>query len=725
MKKTRLRKAATAPLVAAAGMFLMAANPAVAQLPGEVEQYDGLTLNPAMLEPGRGDAPVSVTVITRQELQVLGITNIVDALRLVPGMNIATQSVSRTSVGYHGTNPVVPRRMEVLVDGMSINLASASTVYWNAFPVSVEDIERIEITRNPNMPLNGAHSFQSTVNFVTRHPADDSSNEVVVMADTNGLGKQSVRFHGAMADTSVALRFENSEDPGFEVETSRTPDGFSTRPALDGQHDKKVTFSSSTALSDRVELRFLAGMMDAEIQRRSNDVNALGLNNEGFDSHFINGTLTYDDGDNDAWTFQASTKGLDVERSWSTCYPTFMFLDELRAMHLANPDYAAALVAGQIPSGGSPSDNALALAALTKVMSMGGEAFEPNCGSINENFEESKQVLSVENVHSFSEALRIISGAEYEHSAYESQTLIGGEADMDTYSIYTSAEYRVSSRWTTSLGGLYAYDDLNSESNRALLAGVSFSFAPTHTAKVTYADSFRSPGILEKSFYWSYFMTGFSNPFDGKESGLFYRVTQNPYASKLSTESLQSLELSFDGSFMSNAIEYNVRIFKERLRDLISQDINFNVVELNNNNSADLDGAEGEVHYRYDHRWKFSAGYSYVDNTSSHINETILYHPHSGFAKVTFITGDYSASFAYYSASNDYTSFDRVEATLGKSYRFGPREVFWQAKINTQANDYVNTLGRISGTGSDRTDAVGWFSYEDDWNVGLKAGVRF
>src|SRR6187402_359002 len=85
------------------------------------DEFEGAALpklNTAKLKPGSADLPSSVTIITKAELQTLGITQIYDALRLVPGMAVAKHSTSKIAVGYHGTNTVIPRRMEVLIDGM-------------------------------------------------------------------------------------------------------------------------------------------------------------------------------------------------------------------------------------------------------------------------------------------------------------------------------------------------------------------------------------------------------------------------------------------------------------------------------------------------------------------------------------------------------------------------------------------------------------------------------
>ena len=73
-------------------------------------------VTPTRLRQSLRDVPASVTVITSDMLQRLGISSIVDALRLVPGMHVTQASGNRILVNYHGTNNRDPRRLNVLDD---------------------------------------------------------------------------------------------------------------------------------------------------------------------------------------------------------------------------------------------------------------------------------------------------------------------------------------------------------------------------------------------------------------------------------------------------------------------------------------------------------------------------------------------------------------------------------------------------------------------------------
>lgn len=695
-----------------------------------IEEFPVTKTNPlshAGLSTSKAELPSSITVITRQDLKVLGISTVTDALRFVPGMSVTQSTTYSIKVGYHGTNSIIPRRMEVLIDGMSIRQASNSSVNWNLFPISIDDIERIEITRNPDQPRHGSYSFQATINFITRHPFDIQKNEVIAYQDTNNLSRQSVLAKAEFSQTQIYARAENIDNDGFDLLAVRQPDNqIVTSHPVDGQADKKVHVRSNTILTDRLQLDISASYQQGRIQRASSDIFATSLNDETFDNTYINNVISFNRTENDIWTFQANLTKIDFRKSWDTCYPTFLFTDELRAMHLANPQYASALIAGRMPTGGTELDNQLAMAVLAKFSSLGSLATQPQCGNINEDFVDLKRSFSIDNTHILNNKLKIISGVQYQPNYSSSQTFLNGKVHARTSSIYSSIQYDPNQYLTFNAGALHSKDDLTDISNTSPLAGLGFHYLSNHTAKLIYSKSYRNPNILETSTYWSYFMTGFSNPFDGKTSGDFYRVTTNRNQLPMVQEELESTELSFNGSFASNSVNYDIRVFSEDLEHLISQDINFANLNLTNEGATYMKGAEAELDYTFTPTLKLSIGGSRIFNDSSNVNDKSLHTPISGFLSLMY-TGDIStASISYLSSKElQFSSFDRIEISIGQNYLFDNQGFSWSLKVLTQTSDYVATLGKISGSGTDRESAKALMSYDDDYAAALRLGIQF
>src|ERR1700728_400354 len=104
-------------------------------------------ITPTRLKQATADIPAAVTLITSETIRRLGLTRLVDILRLVPGMQVVEAGSTDVRVSYHGMNISNPRRMNVLVDGVSMYQPALATVDWTSLPIPVSDIDRIEVTR--------------------------------------------------------------------------------------------------------------------------------------------------------------------------------------------------------------------------------------------------------------------------------------------------------------------------------------------------------------------------------------------------------------------------------------------------------------------------------------------------------------------------------------------------------------------------------------------------
>jgi iron complex outermembrane receptor protein len=127
-----------------------------------------------------GEAPSSVTVITRDEIQKYGYRTLADILRSVRGLDI-TYDRSYTYAGVRGINlpDVYNSRILLLIDGHRIN----NNIYEQAmlgteFPMDLDLIERVEIVRGPSSSLYGASAFFAVINVITRLPDDLNGTEL-------------------------------------------------------------------------------------------------------------------------------------------------------------------------------------------------------------------------------------------------------------------------------------------------------------------------------------------------------------------------------------------------------------------------------------------------------------------------------------------------------------------------------------------------------------------
>jgi len=116
----------------------------------------------------------STTVLTSAELLNSAAGSLDDALRNTPGFSLFRRSSSRVSnpttqgVTLRGVSGSGASRTMVLADGLPLNDAFGSWVYWNKVPQAA--IERVEIVRGATGDLYGADALGGVVQVLTFSP---------------------------------------------------------------------------------------------------------------------------------------------------------------------------------------------------------------------------------------------------------------------------------------------------------------------------------------------------------------------------------------------------------------------------------------------------------------------------------------------------------------------------------------------------------------------------
>ena len=115
------------------------------------------------------NTPAPIYVLTGEDIRRSGATSLPDALRLIPGVNVARVNGSRNwAVGIRGFADQYSRYVQVLIDGRSIYTPLFGGVLWTADNVMVEDIDRIEIIRGPGGSIWGTNAVNGIINIITK-----------------------------------------------------------------------------------------------------------------------------------------------------------------------------------------------------------------------------------------------------------------------------------------------------------------------------------------------------------------------------------------------------------------------------------------------------------------------------------------------------------------------------------------------------------------------------
>src|SRR5690606_40959867 len=67
-----------------------------------------------------GNSPAAVYAVTSADIERSGVTNIPDALRMVPGVEVARSDSNSWAISIRGFNSVLSNKLMVMIDGRTI-----------------------------------------------------------------------------------------------------------------------------------------------------------------------------------------------------------------------------------------------------------------------------------------------------------------------------------------------------------------------------------------------------------------------------------------------------------------------------------------------------------------------------------------------------------------------------------------------------------------------------
>lgn len=151
-----------------------------------------------------------VTIITAQEIENLHAQSVAELLTTIASVDIQTR-------GAHGIQSDVSLRggnfdqTAILLDG--INISNPHTGHYSMdIPISIQDIERIEIIKGPSAIIYGASAFSGGINIITKKGL---KKDLSISTEFGEHGFANVEGFGAFKTGNVenylSLGYKNSE----------------------------------------------------------------------------------------------------------------------------------------------------------------------------------------------------------------------------------------------------------------------------------------------------------------------------------------------------------------------------------------------------------------------------------------------------------------------------------------------------------------------------------
>jgi len=239
------RHTALFALVSTVCIFISTGN-APAQKPVKTYVLDPLTVTATRLGP-KYAATRSVTLIDRAAIERLPVQSVAHLLNYALGVSMNSRGTpgvqSDASLRGAGFEQVL-----ILLDGVRMN--DPQTGHHNMdLPVTLRDIERIEILRGQSSALYGPDAFGGVINIITRKPSPSS-----IAFDVKGgsFGTSSAALSLALPAAgrfANGISFEKARSDGYREDTDYKNTIFNWKSSYSGSR-LRLTFFSGYAGKD-------------------------------------------------------------------------------------------------------------------------------------------------------------------------------------------------------------------------------------------------------------------------------------------------------------------------------------------------------------------------------------------------------------------------------------------------------------------------------------------
>ncbi|QDF28086.1 TonB-dependent receptor domain-containing protein [Halarcobacter anaerophilus] len=216
-------------------------------------------------EQNIADAPASISVITAEELQKKSYTDVIDAVKNIPGVYVSGGGASQdiTIRGMSATYTLYLVDGRPISSGRSINTNGTDGGKTGANLPPIDMIERIEIIRGPMSSLYGSEAMGGVINIITKKAADKWSGSITTEYAKSGSGndinndsyntslflsgpiikdKLSLSINGAFQGTDESDLVQGSKSSSSEPEVKKRKIGTELSWKVDEQNNIKLGY---------------------------------------------------------------------------------------------------------------------------------------------------------------------------------------------------------------------------------------------------------------------------------------------------------------------------------------------------------------------------------------------------------------------------------------------------------------------------------------------------
>jgi len=476
-----------------------------------------IVLSANRLEQPVSDAAVSISVIDRRTIEASGARTIPEVLRLIPGMQVGYSGNEfgdepKYVVAYHGQSDQYSKQMQVLVDGRSIYEPFFGGINWKSVPVNIDDIERIEVSRGPNLATYGSNTFQAAINIITRTAAEDQGSYLRANAGNHDITDLTYRYGNSSGDLDYRITASTLND-----------DGLDSANQFDHPDDTQ---------SNNIDYR-----LDYQIDNK-NSISYQG----GFGTNSQQADRNHEDVIPTARTIDNTQLFQFIK--WENVINTENILKMQYYYNLSDKE-------DRYSSDTLPAD----------------DPFDPFILDVNADIKTERHNLELTHFITPNESLKLVWGLSAQADQVQSALYLYTDEKIthEQYRVFANIEWYLNKNNTINIGGLLEKNDF-SKTEFSPRISLTHAFTRQHKVRLGVSQAVRSPFVFEALGEQSYSQeltaggtpTGFT---------LLENVTRGNI--ELENEKIISHEIAYFGEFLNASLLFNARLFYDEVSNYI------------------------------------------------------------------------------------------------------------------------------------------------------------
>ncbi|RLA09499.1 MAG: TonB-dependent vitamin B12 receptor [Gammaproteobacteria bacterium] len=217
-------------------------------------QLSPIVVTATRTEQAADETLASVTVISREELELRQSTTVAEALNGMVGLQFSNNGGlgKTTSLFMRGTNS---DHVLVLIDGVKVGSGTTGAAAFEHIPV--DQIDHIEVVRGPRASLYGSEAIGGVIQIFTRSGKDGSRKSASISGGAHDYFGASASLSERFDKTWINLSANYERTAGINsCQGSLFGGCFTNEPDRDGYKSKSGSFRIGHQLTDDLEFGF-------------------------------------------------------------------------------------------------------------------------------------------------------------------------------------------------------------------------------------------------------------------------------------------------------------------------------------------------------------------------------------------------------------------------------------------------------------------------------------